>query len=306
MGSLRILANDGMDKIAVDVLVEEGNFVDTNHYDGDALVEKMRNSDVIIVRSATKIRKELIDQVKGSDLKLMIRAGVGIDNIDYVYAEENGFTVKNTPNSSSAAVAELAIGHIFALSRHIHTANVTMKKGEWNKKHYKGTEINGKVLGLVGMGRISHEVAVRAIALGMTVVYTDLFSKPEKYPDLEYLTLDELLKRSDYISLHIPFDKIKGATIRKEQFELMKEGVYLINTARGGVIDEKALLEALNSGKVAGAGIDVFEEEPTLNQALVNHPKVSCTPHIGASTSEAQERIGLETIDVINNFFNLN
>lgn len=306
MGSLRILANDGMDKIAVDILVDQGNTVDTNHYDGDALVEKMRNSDVIVIRSATKIRKALIDQIKGGDLKLMIRAGVGIDNIDHVYAESNGFTVKNTPNSSSAAVAELAIGHIFALSRHIHVANVTMKKGEWNKKHYKGTEVNGKILGLVGMGRISHEVAIRAKALGMTVVYTDLYSKPEKYPDLEYLTLEALLKRSDYISLHIPYDKTKGATIKKEQFELMKEGVYLINTARGGVIDEKALLEALNNGKVAGAGIDVFEEEPTLNQMLVDHPKVSCTPHIGASTSEAQERIGLETIGVINDFFNLN
>ncbi|MBF4694805.1 D-2-hydroxyacid dehydrogenase [Fusibacter sp. Q10-2] len=303
---MRILANDGIDKNAEKILVNQGHIVDTNHYDGNALVEKMRNSDVIIVRSATKIQKELIEQVKGGDLKLMIRAGVGIDNIDHLYAEKNDFTVKNTPNSSSAAVAELAIGHIFALSRHIHAANVTMKKGEWNKKHYKGTEINGKTLGLVGMGRISHEVAMRAQALGMKVVYTDLFNKSEKYPEFEYLTLEELLKRSDYISLHIPYDKTKGPTIKKEQFELMKDGVYLINTARGGVIDEKALLEALNSGKVAGAGIDVFEEEPTLNQALVDHPKVSCTPHIGASTEEAQERIGLETIDVINNFFNLN
>lgn len=305
MGSLRILANDGMDKSAVDALVSEGHSVDTNHYDGDALVDKMKNSDVIVIRSATKIRKDLIDQIKGGDLKLMIRAGVGIDNIDHVYAEENGFAVRNTPNSSSAAVAELAIGHMFALARFIHVANVTMKKGEWNKKHYSGTEIYGKTLGLIGMGRISYEVAIRAKALGMKVIYTNRRGKLEQYPEFEYVEMNDLLKSADYISLHIPFDKTKGATIKKEQFDMMKDGVYLINTARGGVVDEAALLDALNSGKVAGAGIDVFEEEPTKNQALVDHPKVSCTPHIGASTGEAQERIGGETISVIKNFFNL-
>ncbi len=304
MGSLRILANDGMDQSAVDALISAGHSVDTNHYDGDALVEKMKESDVIVIRSATKIRKDLIDKIKGGSLRLMIRAGVGIDNIDHVYAEENGFAVRNTPNSSSAAVAELAIGHMFTLARFMHQANVTMKKGEWNKKHYTGTEISGKTLGLIGMGRISYEVAVRAKALGMTVIYTNRRGKLDQYPEFEYAEMGELLKKADYISLHIPFDKSKGATIGSEELAMMKDGVYLINTARGGVVDEAALLEALNSGKVAGAGIDVFEEEPTKNVDLVNHPKVSCTPHIGASTAEAQERIGNETIDVINKFFN--
>lgn len=302
---LKILANDGMDKSAVDALVELGHVVDTNHYDGDALVEVLKDTDVIVIRSATKIRKDLIDQLKGSRLKLMIRAGVGIDNIDHVYATEQGFTVKNTPNSSSAAVAELAIGHMFTLARFIHIANVTMRNGEWNKNKYSGIELSGKTLGLIGMGRISHEVAVRARALGMNVVYTNRRGKLADYPEFEYKPMEELLKDSDFISLHIPFDKNVGATLKKEQFDMMKDGVYIINTARGGVVCEKDLLEALNSGKVAGAGIDVFEEEPTKNLELINHPRVSCTPHIGASTGEAQERIGDETISVIKAHFNL-
>lgn len=302
---LKILANDGMDKSAVDELIALGHEVDTNHYEGAELVEHMRNSDVIVIRSATKIKKELIDEVKDSRLKLMIRAGVGIDNIAHVYAEENGFAVRNTPNSSSAAVAELAIGHMFALARHIHIANVTMRRCEWHKKLYTGTEINGKTLGLVGMGRISYEVAKRAVALGMNVVYTDIRGALEQHKDFEFLSLEDLLKRSDYISLHIPFDKNVGAVIKEEQFEMMKDGVFLINTARGGVVCEASLLKALNSGKVAGAGIDVFEEEPTHNHELVNHPKVSATPHVGASTAEAQERIGGETVAVIKNFFNI-
>ncbi|MGX8797566.1 D-2-hydroxyacid dehydrogenase [Fusibacter sp. JL298sf-3] len=302
---LRILANDGMDQGAVDALRAMGHEVDTTHYDGDALVEQMKASQVIVIRSATKLRKELIDQVKGSEMKLFIRAGVGIDNIDHVYAEEQGITVRNTPNSSSAAVAELAIGHMFALSRHIHISNVSMRNGEWNKKKYVGVELYGKTLGLFGMGRIAFEVAKRAKALGMNVIYTDIRGKLEDRDAFEYVEVNELLKRSDYISLHIPFDKEHGATILNEQFELMKDGVYIINAARGGVVCEEALLKALNSGKVAGAGIDVYEVEPTTNTELVNHPKVCATPHIGASTKEAQERIGGETVNVIKEFFGL-
>lgn len=303
---LKILANDGMDKSAVDALVAQGHLVDTTHYDGEALVEQLRDSDVVVIRSATKIRKDLIDQVKDSRLKLMIRAGVGIDNIDHEYAAEHGFTVKNTPNSSSAAVAELAIGHMFSLARFIHISNVTMRNGEWNKNKYSGIELNSKTLGLIGMGRISYEVAIRAKALGMKVIYTNRSGRVSAYDgQFEYYELNDLLKMADFISLHIPFDKKTGATIKKEQFDLMKDGVYLINTARGGVVCEADLLDALNSGKVAGAGIDVFEEEPTKNQALIDHPRVSATPHIGASTSEAQERIGDETIAVIRAHFNV-
>lgn len=302
---LKILANDGMDKSAVDELVSKGHLVDTTHYDGDSLIEQLRDSDVVVIRSATKLRKDLIDRVKGSRLKLMIRAGVGIDNIDHVYAEEHGFTVRNTPNSSSAAVAELAIGHMFTLARFIHIANVTMRNGEWNKNKYSGIELSGKTLGLIGMGRISYEVAIRAKALGMKVVYTNRRGKLDEYADFEYLPMNDLLMCSDFISLHIPFDKNVGPTLKKEQFDMMKDGVYIINTARGGVVDESDLLDALNAGKVAGAGIDVFVEEPTKNLDLVNHPKVSCTPHVGASTSEAQERIGGETISVILSHFNI-
>ncbi len=302
---LKILANDGMDKSAVDQLVAQGHVVDTTHYDGDALIEQLRDSDVVVIRSATKLRKDLIDQVKGSRLKLMIRAGVGIDNIDHVYATEHGFMVKNTPNSSSAAVAELAIGHMFALARFIHISNFTMRNGEWNKSKYNGIELSGKTLGLIGMGRISYEVAIRAKALGMKVVYTNRRGKLEEYGQFEYLPMNDLLKVSDFISLHIPFDKNVGATLKKEQFDMMKDGVYIINTARGGVVNEADLLDALNTNKVAGAGIDVFEEEPTKNLELINHPKVSATPHIGASTGEAQERIGDETIAVIKAHFNL-
>ncbi len=300
---LKILANDGMDKDAVKALQDAGNEVIVEFFEGDALVEKLNEVDVVVIRSKTKIREALIDKVAGGTLKLIIRAGVGIDNIDHVYAESKGIAVRNTPNSSSASVAELAIGHMFALARYIHISNVTMRNDEWNKKAYKGTEINGKTLGLIGFGRIARETAKRAQALGMSVQYYDLMGESQDSFGCTYASFDDVIKTSDYISLHIPFDKSKGATIKAEQFDMMKDGVFLINCARGGVVDEAALIAALDSGKVSGAGVDVFEEEPTKNKALYTHEKVSVTPHIGASTAEAQKRIGQETIDVINKFF---
>ncbi len=300
---LRILANDGMDKGAVKLLQDKGFEVITDHLPLEKLKEKLGTFDAIVIRSATKIRKELIDAVVGSKLKLIIRAGVGIDNIDHVYAKDNGIEVRNTPNSSSASVAELTIGHMFALARHIHISNVTMRNGEWNKKQYKGTEIAGKTLGLVGFGRIAREVAKRAVALGMDVIYTDLVGAFDGMPECKCVSFEEVIKESDYISLHIPFNKERGATIKKEQFDMMKDGVILINCARGGVVSEADLLDALESGKVMAAGVDVFEEEPTHNEALVNHPRVSVTPHIGAATAEAQQRIGVETFDTIIDFF---
>lgn len=300
---LRILANDGIEASAIEKLSALGHTVDANHYDGEALVEQLKQSDVLIVRSATKVRVPLIDQIAGSQIKLVIRAGVGIDNIDFEYAESKGITVRNTPNSSSASVAELTIGHMFNLARFIHISNVTMRNGEWNKKHYEGTEIAGKTLGLIGFGRIAREVAVRAKALGMKVVYTDVVGKLNGFDEYDFVLFEEIIKQSDYISLHIPLDKEAGPTITKKEFEQMKDGVYIINCARGGVVCEDALVMALDSGKVAGAGLDVFEEEPTKREALYKHPKISMTPHIGGSTAEAQERIGQETIDVIVNFF---
>lgn len=296
---LKILANDGMDKAAVDHLISLGHEVETNFYPVEELKTKLREFDCIVIRSATKIREELIDAVADSKLKLIIRAGVGMDNIDIAYAESKGIKVRNTPNSSSISVAELAIGHMFALARFIGISNVTMRNGEWNKKAYKGTEIGGKTLGLIGFGRIARETAKRALALGMDVIYTDLMGAGSGMEGCKFVSEDELIKSADYISLHIPFIKENGPTLYKKKFEMMKDGVYIINCARGGVVCEDGLLEALNSGKVAGAGIDVFVEEPTKNEALVNHPNVSVTPHIGASTSEAQSRIGVETYNVI-------
>lgn len=299
---LRILANDGLEASAIQTLREAGHEVVTDFHDVEALKTALRDFDVIVIRSATKIRKELIDAVKDSRLKLMIRAGVGIDNIDVAYAEENGFTVRNTPNASSASVAELALGHMFALARHIHVANVTMKKGEWNKKHYQGVELAGKTLGLVGFGRISRSLAEKANALGMRVVYTDLF-KIEGYDHFEYLQLNDLLPRADFISCHVPLAPGAKPVLGASEIAQMKDGVFLVNTARGGVIDEMALVEALDNNKVAAAALDVFVEEPTKNDAILNHPKISLTPHVGASTDEAQERIGVEVVQTILGFF---
>lgn len=296
---LKILANDGMDKNAVAELEALGHQVDTDHYDGDELVTKMREVDVIIIRSATKIRKDLIDKVVGGNLKLMVRAGVGIDNIDHEYAEEKGFAVRNTPKSGSAAVAELVIAHMFAIARFIGISNVTMRAGEWNKKQYNGIELYGKTLGIIGMGRIGLEVAKRAQALGMHVLYFKRSGADAQYGAFEYASFEDVLRRSDFISIHTPLDKNTGAIIKTEQFEMMKDGAVLVNAARGGVVCETCLLDALNSGKLMGAGIDVFAEEPTKNSDLVNHPKVSVTPHIGAQTKEAQSRIGRETLDVV-------
>lgn len=300
---LKILANDGMDKDAVKKLQEAGHNVDTEHYDDDKLVEKLNEVDVVVIRSKTKIRKDLIDKVKGGTLKLIVRAGVGIDNIDHVYAKEQGIEVKNTPNSSSDSVAELTLAHMFSLARHLQKSNVTMRKGEWNKKAYKGIELNGKTLGLIGFGRISKSLAKKASLLGMKINYFDIIGEDKELKDFTYMSFEDVLKTSDFVSLHVPFIKENGAVISTKEFDMMKDGAYLINCARGGVVDEDALLKALDSGKITAAALDVFEEEPLKNEAIYNHEKISLTPHIGASTEEAQKRIGNETIDVINAFF---
>ncbi|MTI65908.1 MAG: 3-phosphoglycerate dehydrogenase [Firmicutes bacterium] len=296
----RILVTDGMDQEAVKELKNLGHEVVEKHFEVEDLKEQVKNFDALVVRSATKIRKEIIDAAKETDnLKLIVRAGVGLDNIDVSYAEENGIIVSNTPKASSSAVAELAIGHMFSLARNIYIANVTMRNGEWNKKQYKGIELSGKTLGLVGFGRISKETAKRASALGMKILYTNRSGAKEGYDEYSYVSMEELLKKSDFISLHVPFNKEKGALIGENEFNMMKDGVYLVNLARGGVVDEKALLKALDSGKVAAAAVDVFEKEPTENKELYTHKRVSLTPHIGASTKEAQARIGKEVIEKI-------
>ena len=298
---IRILANDGLQQGAIDKLTSLGFEVVNNHYDKDELGNILREFDILVIRSATKVTADILAQAEGGNLKLIIRAGVGIDNIDIPYATKVGVIVKNTPNASSDSVAELAIGHMFALARFIAISNYTMREGQWNKKKYEGIELKGKTLGIIGMGRIGRALAKRAEALGMNIIYNDMFGKQDNLT-YEFSNLENLLKLSDFISLHVPYDKEKGALIGKAQFDIMKEGVYLINCSRGKVVEESALLEALNSGKVAGAGIDVFEEEPTKNKELVNHYRVSVTPHIGASTKEAQERIGEEVVTTIVDF----
>ena len=301
---LRVLTNDGLQQGAIDKLVGMGVEVVNEHYAQDILGEKLQEFDAIVIRSATKLTADVLDEAAKGKLKLAIRAGVGIDNIDIKHAESLGITVRNTPNSSSDSVAELVIAHMFSVARFLADANTTMRDGKWNKKQYQGIEIAGKTLGIIGMGRIGRSLAKKATALGMNVIY---YTIEGKHSDLDYdfVSFEDVLKKSDFISLHVPYDKNVGALIGKEQFDLMKDGVYLINCARGKVVDEAALIEALDSGKVAGAGVDVFEQEPTANEALVNHPRVSVTPHIGASTREAQSRIGEEVVSTITNFFNI-
>ena len=301
---IRVLVTDGMEKNAVKELKAKGFEVVEKFYEPEVLGEALKEFDVIVVRSATKVRKPIIDKAaEAGRLKLIIRGGVGVDNIDVAYAREKGINVSNTPNASSASVAELTLAHMFAVSRFVNISNVAMRQGKWDKKKYVGVEIAGKTLGLVGFGRISRELAKKASALGMTVIYTDIIGKAKDSDEYEFFELNDVLKKSDYVSLHIPFIKEQGATIGRDQFAMMKDGSFLINCARGGVVDEASLVEALDNGKLAGAGVDVFVEEPTKNETLVNHPKVSVTPHIGAATGEAQTRIGSEITNIIFDFF---
>ncbi|WP_317312120.1 D-2-hydroxyacid dehydrogenase [Clostridium thermobutyricum] len=300
----RVLTNDGLQAGAIDKLKELGIEVVNQHFNQEILGEKLKEFDAVVIRSATKLTEDVLKEAKGGKLKLAIRAGVGIDNIDIKYAQSIGIDVKNTPNASSNSVAELALGHMFAISRFIGISNVTMRNGEWNKKLYQGSELSGKTLGIIGMGRIGRSLAKKADALGMKVIYYTIEGKHEDL-NYEFLSFEEVLKNSDFISLHVPYDKEKGALIGESELNIIKDGSYIINCARGKVVDEKALLEALNSGKIKGAGIDVFENEPTTNKELINNPRVSVTPHIGAATDEAQNRIGEEVVETLKNFFNI-
>lgn len=301
---VRILVTDGMAKSAVEKLEAAGFEVVMEFCEPEVLEQKVREFDALIVRSATKVRKPALDAAaEAGRLKLIIRGGVGLDNIDVAYAKEKGIEVKNTPNASSISVAEMAIGHIFSVARNLAFANVTMRQGAWEKKACAGVEIFGKTLGLIGLGRIGAETAKRAKALGMNVIYTTRSGPKAGAGEYRFVSLDELLAQSDFISLHLPAAKDADPLINRETIAKMKDGVCIINTARGVLVDEDALLEALNSGKVSGAGLDVYREEPTRNEALCAHPKVSVTPHVGASTMEAQEHIGEEIVEHIRKQF---
>lgn len=294
---LRILLNDGLDKKAISNLELLGFDVDTNHYDIEDLKEKIKKIDCIVIRSATKIRRELIDEaIKGGKLKLIIRGGVGIDNIDVQYAEQNGIKVRNTPNASSSSVAEIILAHMFSLARFLNQSNVTMKAGLWKKKDYVGVELEGKTLGIIGMGRIGSELAKKCIALGMKIIYFDMVDIKNIDNNYRKVEFDELLRKSDFISINISGTK---SIIGSEELKKVKKGAFIINTSRGKALDEDAIITSLNDGTLGGVGLDVFLEEPSKNLELINHPKVSLTPHIGASTKEAQMKIGEEVINII-------
>lgn len=309
---MRILANDGIDAVGKRLLEEAGFIVDTIHIAQEALAEKLKDYDAITVRSATKIRKELIDACP--NIKLIGRGGVGMDNIDVDYARSKGVTVVNTPASSSLSVAELVFAHLFSGVRFLYDSNRKMPvEGNTSfarlKKAYgAGIELRGKTLGIIGFGRIGHETARVALGLGMDVLVHDLFSSTATVSltlsggiqvevPVHAASLDELLSKSDFVSLHVPY--IDRPLIGKEELSKMKDGAAIVNAARGGVIDELALLEALDAGKLSFAALDVFDDEPTPREELLKHPRISLTPHIGAATNEAQERIGVELANLI-------
>ena len=301
----KILVTDGMDKKAIAKLQEMGHEVVEQFYEPDDLGEALKGFDACVVRSKTKVRANHIDIAKTGNLKLVIRGGVGVDNIDVKYAEECGIKVRNTPAASSQSVAELALGHMFSCARFISVAGATMREDKWEKKAYgKGIELQGKTLGIVGFGRIGQHLGVMAKAIGMNVIAFDIYHIDgiEEKLGIPYVEMDELLAQADYISVHAPAVD-GGALISAENIAKMKDGVVIINTSRGSNCDEAALLEALNSGKVRAAGLDVWAEEPATNKELYSHPMVSCTPHIGAATVEAQGRIGEEIVSIIGDFF---
>ncbi|MDD6346549.1 MAG: D-2-hydroxyacid dehydrogenase [Lachnospiraceae bacterium] len=301
---MRILVTDGMDKSAMAALTAAGHEVVEQFYEPDQLGAALKEFDAVVVRSKTKVRANHIDEAKEGKLKLIIRGGVGVDNIDVKYAESCGITVRNTPKASSQSVAELALGHMFSCARFISAAGATMREDKWEKKAYgKGIELQGKTLGIVGFGRIGQKLGIMAKAIGMTVIAFDIYHIPgiEEELGIKYVDMDEILSTSDFISVHAPAVD-GGALINAENIAKMKDGVNIINTSRGSNIDEDALLAALESGKVRSAGLDVYAEEPSKNHALYSHPMVSCTPHIGAATGEAQKRIGEEIVDIILNF----
>ncbi|MDO4786048.1 MAG: NAD(P)-dependent oxidoreductase [Fretibacterium sp.] len=298
--SMRILVTDGMDAGAAARLRAGGHEVVERFYDPEALGPALREFDVVIVRSATKIERPQIDAARGGRLRLILRAGVGVDNIDVEHAEAAGMQVRNTPRASSNAVAELAVALLFSCARHISIAGHTMRENRWEKKAYsKGFELAGKTMGVIGYGRIGRMVGEKGQALGMNVLSVVHRNKPEgaESGTMRFVPMDELLAQSDIVTLCAPGgDKplVDAASISK-----MKDGVVIINVSRGSNVDEAALLDALNSGKVRAAGLDVWLDEKEPNWALARHPSVSCTPHIGAGTGEAQKRIGAELVDII-------
>ena len=308
-----ILANDGISSKGKSILEENGFTVITDKIEQDKLIEEINRLNIVgvLVRSATKIRKDIIDNCPS--LKLIGRGGVGMDNIDVEYARSKGLVVVNTPAASSQSVAELVIGQMFAISRFFPDSFKNIESSEFSvlkKKYAKGVELRGKTLGIIGFGRIGQSLASYALGVGMNVVAFNRTPCVVNIPvlvggnsiNIEVSSLsdiNDLLSDSDFISIHVPKQDDGSSVISSDEFNKMKDGVRIINAARGGVIDEVALIQALNLGKVAAAGLDVYENEPKPSTDLLNHPLIACTPHIGAATKEAQDRIGEEIASLV-------
>ncbi len=315
---MKVLANDGLTKSGIDALIEKGYEVITNKVSQDNLIQYINENDVkvLLVRSATKVRKDIIDACPG--LEVIGRGGVGMDNIDVDYAREKGKHVINTPAASSESVAELVFAHLFSGCRFLQESNRAMPtKGhtefaKLKKAYEKGIELRGKTIGIVGIGRIGQEVARIALGLGMKVIASDtrigkasvrvdFYNNQFINVEIETEPLEDLIAHSDFITLHVPAQN--GAIIGAREIEMMKNGAAIVNCARGGVVDETALIEALNCGKLSFAGLDVFADEPEPSLEILNHPKISLTPHTGAATLEAQDRIGSSLADQIESIF---
>ena len=311
---MKILANDGISSKGKELLMAAGFTVITDKVEQDQLSKTVNEQgiEMILVRSATTVRKEVIDACP--NLKLIGRGGVGMDNIDVAYAREKGITVINTPASSSQSVAELVMGHLFSLSRFLQDSFKNMESGDFSslkKKYAKGIELRGKTIGIIGFGRIGQSLASYALGAGMDVIAVDQFTTPVKISvplglnnnfDVEITPttdLQSVLGKLDYISLHVPKQADGSAVITANEFSKMKKGVLIVNASRGGVIDENDLLVALDEGVIGGVALDVYENEPNPRKDLLNHPKIACTPHIGAATLEAQDRIGEELAQLI-------
>ena len=317
---MKVLANDGISQNAVDILNKNGFVLYLDKIEQDDLTNfiNLNKITVLLVRSATKVRKDIIDNCKS--LKIIGRGGVGMDNIDVEYAKAKGILVINTPAASSNSVAELVFAHLFSGSRFLFDSNRNMplegeKKFKVLKKNYSnGIELRRKNLGIVGLGKIGREVARIGFGLGMNILGFDKFIE-EKSIDVNFndedaytfkinlISFDEILEKSDFITLHVPAQK--NFLIGKKEFKKMKKGTSIINASRGGIIDEQELIKNLDNGKIKFAGLDTFENEPTPSLSILMHPKISLTPHIGAATSEAQNRIGEELAKQICDFYKL-
>jgi D-3-phosphoglycerate dehydrogenase len=294
MAEWNILLTDGLEDNGQALLRHAARVDDRDGIREDELLQIAENYDAMIIRGRTKVNAEVMTAARR--LKVVGRSGVGVDNIDLEAAKAHQVLVVNTPTATSVAVAELAVGLMLALARAIPKGDAGMKKGEWLKKQLLGNELNGKTLGVIGMGHIGSAVATRASAFNMEVLGYDPFLPPDVIGSrsAQPVSLDELLASADFITLHIPLNEETHNIISGEKIQKMKLGARIISTARGGLIDEQALLDALNSGHIAGAGLDVFAQEPPGTTDLVTHPNVIAVPHIGAQTVEAQERAAVE------------